>query len=203
MMDMETEKSYLEIKVTFHHILILLAGVILIGSFLFYLGYQAGKSSSKKTDRETPTSKVDGQTKEIEILSKKDPDKIDEEPPSISEEIKLHQPPENKGKTPPTKQVDEKPDTGGYEEVKPAKATTRGSYFTIQVAAFNSHALAREYSQTFSKAGYPTSISQATVNGKIWYRVRVGNYDNRGDAQKERKKLEQLENKKFRIVKAE
>ncbi|MCP5052366.1 MAG: hypothetical protein GY940_34685, partial [bacterium] len=42
-----TEKSYLEIKVTFHHILILLAGVILIGSFLFYLGYQAGKSASE------------------------------------------------------------------------------------------------------------------------------------------------------------
>lgn len=200
MMDMETEKSYLEIKVTFHHILILLAGVILIGSFLFYLGYQAGKSSSKKTDKETLLAKGDGQTKEIEILSKKDPDKIDEEPPSISEEIKLHQPPAKKGKTPPTKQVEKKPD---YEEEKPAIAMTREPYFTIQVAAFNSHTLAREYSQKFSKAGYPTSISQATVKGKIWYRVRIGNYASRGDAQRDRKKLEQLENKKFRIVKAE
>jgi len=200
MMDMETEKSYLEIKVTFHHILILLAGVILIGSFLFYLGYQAGKSSSKKTDRETLMAKGDGQTKEIEILSKKDPDKIDEEPPSISEEIKLHQSPVKNTKTPSTKRVEKKPD---YEEVRPAKAMTREPYFTIQVAAFNSHALAREYSQKFSKAGYPTSISQATVKGKIWYRVRVGNYANRSDAQRDRKKLEQLENKKFRIVKAE
>ena len=206
MMDMETEKSYLEIKVTFHHILILLAGVILIGSFLFYLGYQAGKSSSKKTDGKTQMAQGDGQTKEIEILSKKDPDKIGEEPPSISEEIKLHQPREkktsSKAVTPPPskKSVKKKPQA---RDIEPAKAVKRAPYFTIQVAAFNSHALARDYSKKFSKAGYPTSISQATVKGKIWYRVRVGNYSNRGDAQRERKKLEQLENKKFRIVKTE
>lgn len=201
MMDMETEKSYLEIKVTFHHILILLAGVILIGSFLFYLGYQAGKSSSKKSDRETLLAKGDGQTKEIEILSKKnDPDKIDEEPPSISEEIKLHQPPVKKTKSQPKKKAKKKSQT---EEVDPTKAVKRTPYFTIQVAAFNSHALARDYSKKFSKAGYPTSISQATVKGKIWYRVRVGNFNNRGDAQREKKKLERLENKKFRIVKTE
>ncbi len=198
MMDMETEKSYLEIKVTFHHILILLAGVILIGSFLFYLGYQAGKSSSKKADRETLLAKGDGQTKEIEILSKKDPDKIDAAASSISEEIKLHQP--QAKKTSSKKKAKEKPRT---REVIPKEAVKRAPYFTIQVAAFNSHALARDYSKKFSKAGYPTSISQATVKGKIWYRVRVGNYASRSDAKREKKKLEQLENKKFRVVKTE
>lgn len=209
MMDIESEKSYLEIKVTFHHILILLAGVILIGSFLFYLGYQAGKSSSNKTGQKTMLAKDDGKTKEIEVLSKKDPDKIDNlEEPSISEEIKLHQQPvkqspgkEEQEDSPVTEaKGDVKPQT---EEMKPTKAVNRGPAFTIQVAAFNSHALAREYSQKFSKAGYPTSISQATVKGKIWYRVWVGNYASRSDAQLAKKTLEEMENKKFRIVKTE
>ena len=208
-MDIESEKSYLEIKVTFHHILILLAGVILIGSFLFYLGYQAGKSSANKQDKKTMLAKNDGKTKEIEVLSKKDPDKIDSgEEPSISEEIKLHQQPvtpssgkEEKAEPPA---VDTKRETKTQTEpIKAAKEVNREPYFSIQVAAFNSHALAREYSQKFSKAGYPTSISQATVKGKIWYRVWVGNYATRSDALMEKKTLEEMENKKFRIVKTE
>jgi cell division septation protein DedD len=209
MMDIESEKSYLEIKVTFHHILILLAGVILIGSFLFYLGYQAGKSSSNKKDQRTMLAKNDGKTKEIEVLNKKDPDRIESvEEPSISEEIKLHQQP---AAQPTGKKEREEPlvtDTKREakpqtEPIKAAKKVNREPYFTIQVAAFNSHALAREYSQKFSKAGYPTSISQAAVKGKIWYRVWVGNYATRSDALMEKKTLEEMENKKFRIVKTE
>jgi cell division protein FtsN len=175
------EKSYLEIKVTFQHILILLAGVIIIGSFLFYLGYQAGKSSLNKSSQ---TAKA-GDAKSIEISSEDDPDKIEQaEEPSISEEIKLHQ----------------QPTEGEKQDVKPAKPLNRGTYFSVQVGAFNSHTLAKNYSMKFSKAGYPTSISQALVKGRTWYRVRVGNYSTRAEAVAEKKKLEKMENKKFAVV---
>lgn len=183
---MDDEKSYFEIKVTFHHILILLVGVIIIGVFLFYLGYQAGKSASHKS--KDLSAKGEGQPKEIEVLSKKDPDRIEQaDEPSINEEIKLHQQPAAKAKK---------------EDIKTAKPVKRESYFTVQVGAFNSHTLAQNYSRKFSRAGYPTSISQAMVKGKLWYRVRVGNFKTRGDAQTEKKKLEQLENKKFTVVKS-
>lgn len=183
---MDDEKSYFEIKVTFHHILILLVGVIIIGVFLFYLGYQAGKSASGKP--KDLSAKGEGQSKEIEVLSKKDPDRIDDvDEPSINEEIRLHQQPAA---------------NAGGEEIKTAKSVKREPYFAVQVAAFNSHTLAQNYSRKFSRAGYPTSISQAMVKGKLWYRVRVGNFKTRDKARREKDKLEKLENKKFTVVKS-
>jgi cell division protein FtsN len=179
----DMEKSYLEIKVTFQHILILLAGVILIGSFLFYLGYQAGQSSDKKLAQQTQQAKGEN-SNAIEITSEKDPDKIEEtQEPSINEEIKLHQQPGKKG------------------GVKTGKLIKREPYYTIQVAAFENHTLAKKYSEKFSRAGYPTAISQALVRGKIWYRVRIGYYKTRSDAIKEKNILEKAENKKFDVIK--
>ncbi len=178
------EKSYLEIKVTFQHILILLAGVILIGSFLFYLGYQAGQSSGKKSARQTQPAKGEN-SQAIEITSEKDPDKIDEvQEPSINEEIKLHRQPGKKG------------------GLKTGKLLKREPYYTIQVGAFENHSLAKKYSVKFSRAGYPTAISQAVVRGKTWYRVRIGNFKTRTDAVKEKKKLEKVENRKFDVIKS-
>jgi cell division protein FtsN len=176
------EKSYLEIKVTFQHILILLVGVILIGSFLFYLGYQAGQSSDKKSAQQTRPAEGEN-SQAIEITSEKDPDKIEEaREPSINEEIKLHRQP------------------GKKEGVKTGKLLKREPYYTIQVGAFENHSLAKKYSEKFSRAGYPTAISQAIVKGKTWYRVRIGNFKTRTDAVKEKKKLEKVENKKFNVV---
>ena len=59
----------------------------------------------------------------------------------------------------------------------------------------------KKYSVKFSRAGYPTAISQARVRSKTWYRVRIGNFKTRTDAIKEKKKLEKVENKKFDVVK--
>lgn len=220
----DMEKSYLEIKVTFHHILILLVGVILIGSFLFYLGYQAGKTSVKGQEQKTLLAKEESKSKEIESLSaiKKEPVKIEEtgttETPSIEDELKLHQQPTadtaagtggTSGssapppKTTETKTVKPKTEEPKVEEIKTAKSAKKNQYFAIQVGAFNSHALAKDYSNRFSRVGYAISISQAEVKGKTWYRVRVGSFETKEEAQREKSKLEKLENQKFSIVKAE
>lgn len=219
----DTEKSYLEIKVTFHHILILLVGVILIGSFLFYLGYQAGKTSTKNLEQKfAPTKEVKSrEISEIEALSKKEPDKTEgtvtgsdtgNGTPSIDEELKSHQQPTNdisagtdetsSSKTMDTKADQQKPEEK-IEAIKTAKPAKKVQSFSIQVGAFNSHALAKDYSSRFSRAGYAIAISQAEVKGKTWYRVRVGNFKTKEEAQKEKSKLEKLENKKFSIVKPE
>lgn len=199
---LKSDKSYLEIKVTFQHILILLIGVIIIGAFLFFLGYQAGESSEQKAEQ-TRLAKGEGKEIHFDEGDKQDPDKIPEvKEPSISEEIKLHrQPTTEKSNSQKQAKKIEKESRKKETEVQATKPATRESYFSVQVGAFNSHALAKKYSVKFSRAGYPTSISQANVKGKTWYRVRVGNYETRTEAKNEKRKLEQLENKKFTIVK--
>ncbi|MCP4149178.1 MAG: SPOR domain-containing protein [bacterium] len=222
------KSSYLEINVTFHHVVTLLVGVLLIGSFLFYLGYQAGKSSAKRSGKNSQQVQTEGDSKEIRLVNKQtaDPDKIEEvgenEPAvNINEEIKLHRqplkksPPKKKkkdsvkipavAKKKDKKQDDKKRETKRIEskppEIKVAKPVKRTVSFTIQLAAFESYDLAKNYSKKFSKAGYSTSVAQATVKGKVWFRVRVGQFKTRKEAKKERAKLEKMENKKFNIVK--
>ncbi|UCH96883.1 MAG: hypothetical protein JSV88_08540, partial [Candidatus Aminicenantes bacterium] len=67
---MEVEKSYIEIKVTFVHIVVLLVGVIVIGIFLFYLGYQAGKSSARNQFLRAELPETSGKTDEIQLVDK-------------------------------------------------------------------------------------------------------------------------------------
>lgn len=180
------DKSYLEIKIKFIHIVIFLMGVIFIGSILFYMGYQTGKSF--RTDQKAEIYQKDSKqpVQEFKLNQKKDSPPA--ETPKIDRELSLHQ-----EKTAP-KPTEEKPD------VFEAKTVTRKSYYTIQVGAFKSYSNAQNYSKKFGKLGYPSEIlSTMQKSGKL-FRVRVGNFTDKSRAQKEMKKLEKMEKKKFRLI---
>ena len=177
------------------HIVILLVGVIIIGVFLFYLGYQAGKSSVNPGTVQARLRDSGDNTKEINILdeTKEDdnqPAKKGEEKPSINEEMKLHQQP------PPVKKSVKKPKTIQGRTVQ------RDAYYSVQVGAFSSFTNAKNYSEKFRKMGYPTEVLATTRNDKTLYRVRVGNFKSKAAADKERAKLEKMEKKKFAVRKS-
>ncbi|MCK5059229.1 MAG: SPOR domain-containing protein [Candidatus Aminicenantes bacterium] len=188
------EKSYLEIKVTLMHIVILLVGVIIIGIFLFYLGYQAGKSSLKNQDVRAQLTEQGDRTKEINILddnrkTEELPVEKNENTPSINEEMKLHQQPVRKHA--------EK--TGHTIKGRTVK---RESYYSVQVGAFSSFTNAKNYAAKFGRLGYPTEILSTTSKNKTLYRVRVGNFKSKDAAEKGKKKLERMEKKKFAVRKS-
>jgi cell division septation protein DedD len=185
---MEVEKSYIEIKVTFIHIVVLLVGVIVIGIFLFYLGYQAGKSSTRNQILQAQLPDSASKTDEIQLVDQEDkiPEKSKE--PSISDEIKLHQLPSSS---------DEK-----EERIKP-KPLKKERYFSVQVGAFADYTNAKNYAAKFANMGYPTEISTIVRNNRNLHRVRVGNFKTRTTAKQEQLKLEKMESKKFAIVRSE
>ncbi len=91
---MEVEKSYLEIKITFIHIVVLLVGVILIGVFLFYLGYQSGKSAIRSQILQAELPMTQEKSDDIRLADRQDkkpPATTPDKGSSISDEIKLHQ----------------------------------------------------------------------------------------------------------------
>lgn len=189
------ERSYLEIKVSFLHIVVMLVGVIIIGSFLFYLGYQAGKSSA---DPRQQADLLDdkGKPEEIQLTDagtaakKKKP--AARKKTSISDELQLH--------NLPSKPEDKKPTYANeIKEVK-SKPVRRESYFSIQVGAFSAYENAKNYSAKFAKIGYPTEILTTVKGNKNLYRVRVGRFKNRARAAKVMKKLERQEKKKFALI---
>jgi cell division septation protein DedD len=191
------ERSYLEVKVSFLHIVVLLAGVILIGSFLFYLGYQAGKSSTHSQTGNAELLEGSNQPEEIQLADvgsntkkkKKTPDKKI----SIQDELKLHQFPEPKVEQPKPKKQEREVKT------KPIKKET---YWAVQVGAFSDYSNAKNYSSKFAKMGYPTEILTTVNKKKKLFRVRVGNFETRAAAQQEMKKLEKTEKRKFATVRS-
>lgn len=81
---------------------------------------------------------------------------------------------------------------------KTAKVDTKpkaaGGKFTIQVSAFQSRSQADHLVSNLKNKGYDAYIAQAVIPGKgIWYRVRIGTYGSRDDAQKTANTLKRKE----------
>lgn len=182
------EKSYLEIKVTFIHIFVLLIAIILIGIFLFYLGYQAGRSSLKS---QTIASKLQNDiktTEEIKITEETSKAEKQKKQTMITEEMKLH---DQSAK----QQISKKEKING-------KPIQKKSYYSIQVGAFLDQSNAKKYADKFIKLGYPTEILSTIKEKKKLFRVRVGNFPTLKEAKKEKTKLEKMEKSKFTIAKS-
>jgi cell division protein FtsN len=187
------ERSYLEIKVTFIHIVVLLTGVILIGIFLFYLGYRAGKASLKDQAGISSAVRIEAKNERIQINNKKKrkstpADQKNVKKTTINEELKLHQKPVRERFTQKKQKV----------RTKTLQKTT---YYSIQVGAFSNFSNAKKYAERFSDLGYQTDILSTYIKDKKLYRVRVGSFENKGDAKAEKSKLEKMEKKKFAIMK--
>lgn len=66
-----------------------------------------------------------------------------------------------------------------------ASSKTTGGNFTVQVGAFHSELKAHESIMRYRDQGYDAYLEEATVGEKkqVWYRVRIGRYDKRADAE--------------------
>jgi len=137
------EKSYLEIKVTFIHILVLLVAIILIGIFLFSLGYKAGKSSIKGPYTSSKFTKDFQKPEEIKIVKEKPVKTKYKKESGITEEEKRFNQKSLKKKLPRKEQIK-------------MKTVKKELYYSIQVGAFSLFYNAKKYSEKFGKLGYQT-----------------------------------------------
>ncbi len=196
MKDMDSEKSYLEIKVTFVHIVVLLVAVIGIGIILFYLGFQAGKSSLSDRVSSDELNKGINKTQEIKIaddLSQTPIEKQESQANSIDQEFRLHQQPvsQDNAVQPQPTQTTKQPAVDSGSIIK-ARPVNRDPYYVVQVGAFENHQEAKSYSDKFSKMKYPTEIQKTVVRDIIMFRVLRGHYISKELANKEIKTLERL-----------
>lgn len=57
-----------------------------------------------------------------------------------------------------------------------------GNKFVVQVSAFNSAGTAQDEVMKYASQGYNSFIERAYIDGKLWYRVRVGNFNSLDEA---------------------
>ena len=72
-----------------------------------------------------------------------------------------------------------------------ASLTRRAGNFTVQVGAYHSELKAHESIMKYKAEGYDAYLEEAAVGEKkqVWYRVRIGRYVKRADAEKMVKEL--------------
>lgn len=73
----------------------------------------------------------------------------------------------------------------------PTVVTPPSHHYALQLAAFRNYQDADELKAKLILQGYPTTISSATVNGTVWYRLSIGPYVTTADAKIVQAKLEQ------------
>jgi cell division septation protein DedD len=85
------------------------------------------------------------------------------------------------------------------EQSRPARAETAESskepaQWTVQVNAFPDERAAKSWVDRLKNKGYNAYMTEMQNNGKTWYRVRVGRYSSREEAEKVEEVLKSKEN---------
>ncbi len=94
-------------------------------------------------------------------------------------------------KFPEKKEVKKQIETAQSTKVKSTPVSAEGSY-SIQVSAHTSMEKARSVEDALRSSGLYSYLVEATVNGVTYYRVRVGKFSTREEAENTLKKLKSL-----------
>jgi cell division septation protein DedD len=104
------------------------------------------------------------------------------EPPSRAKEVS--HPARPKGETKPAEKKTTTQKSVPAPVPQPSEGAESGQAWYVQVNALPDENSARVWVDRLRKKGYKAYLTEARVNGKVWYRVRVGQYGSREEAEK-------------------
>ncbi len=84
-------------------------------------------------------------------------------------------------------------------ETKPAKSAPLGSW-VVQMGSFSSEQNARRLRDKLRKSGFVTQVEKARIDGKQRFRVRVGPFLERAEAEQSRKQIQDKLTLKGRVL---
>lgn len=149
------DRNYREVQFSSTHLVLIFAGILILGVVIFLLGVSVGKKQAqiiKKTEISAPA--VVEQPKEAPPPSPSSGQKD-----AISKELASHQKVMN-------------------EAQKQAPATQKKNIFYIQVGAFDTKEVALAFAKGFEKKGYSTLVLDPFPSDKKpFYRVRIGGFE--------------------------
>ena len=109
----------------------------------------------------------------------------------VSKERKL---PARQELAPVSKRAEDRPSEAGRKSPPiEAEAKQSGKPWTVQVNAFPDEKSAKTWVDRLKEKGYNAYLSESRVGGRLWYRVRVGRFDSREEAEKTQESLRKKE----------
>jgi cell division septation protein DedD len=211
-----------ELQFSTHQLIGVFLGILALGIFVFLLGVSIGKKQTllaaaggvalgPKTETAAPKIPVSGETTPGDIQKELDAHARTAAPqtaPSKFEPSPLETPANKPADKPALKPVDKpvgKPAAAVPDKApaktepavkKPAPAEAAGGWF-VQVAAVADQPGAAAFADKLKKDGYPALLVEPSAKDKkSIYRVRVGPYDTKGQADEAKNKLTEAMKKK-------
>jgi len=129
----------------------------------------------------TPESKQAAETKTEEKEAEKTPGAAAKEkkPQRREETAALAKAAENRGEKSPAA----KPETKA-QATESAEAKTNGKGWSVQANSYPDAKSANDLVDRLKNKGYNAFVTEANVKGKVWYRVRIGRFGSREEADK-------------------
>jgi cell division septation protein DedD len=84
-------------------------------------------------------------------------------------------------------------ETGKKNQSDDGEAKQSGKLWTVQVNAFPDEKTAKTWVDRLKDRGYNAYLSESRVQGRLWYRVRVGRFESREEAEKTQESLRKRE----------
>ncbi len=167
-------KDYREVQLSSSSLVFIFIAILILGVVIFLLGVSVGKKQAQiLKESEFPAEAKLEKTKEEE------PESSGEERDVIQKELAMHQ--RIKKET---------------EKKKPSEVQSEHLYF-VQVGAFADTKAASSVAEKFKKEGYRAFVlDPLSTDKKPVYRVRIGSFPSREQAEKIRDKLAESQKKK-------
>jgi len=154
-------KDYREIQLSSAQLAIIFLAILILGVVIFLLGVSVGKKQAQLVTQSDLIAS--GETQKVEakpVIPSQEPED------TISKELASHQ------------KIKEK-----SQKKKPAAAPQNLYY--IQVAALDSKDAAISFAEQFKQRGYPAvALEPFPTDSRPVYRVRIGGYETREEAEK-------------------
>jgi cell division septation protein DedD len=184
-----SNKDYRELQLSSSQLILIFIVILVLGIVVFLLGVSVGKKQGKIVEETQLAEKPAEQIIEQKPVPQK------ESADTISQELESHK---KAGEDKVQEKVKAEPIVKSkVEPAKPATSSKIQNVYWIQVGAYsnqqNANALAEEYKQK----GYNAMVLEPSpTDRRKLYRVRLGGYPTREQAEKARDELAQQENKK-------
>jgi len=166
------DRDYRELQLSSSQLVLIFLAIIILGIVIFLLGVSVGKKQAQILKESQIVADV-----ATEEAKGEKPVLLSEQADSISKELESHKKTQEEApkKTPPT--------------------TGQNRYY-IQIGAFKDRDAAFQFAGTFEKKGYkPVVFDPFPTDRNRVYRVRLGGYDTREQAEKARQELIRSEKK--------
>ncbi len=190
-------KDFRELQVSSSLLVFIFVGILILGVFIFLLGVSVGKKQVQIASETGAAPRI--MTEQVkEQPPKATPETVSDAPAdsgksTIASELASGQKPLQTVKEAPKKAAPERP-AAVKPEAKSAAPQTNPFY--IQVGAFNDKQTAEKTAGDFKKLGYQVVVLDPSSTIKK-FRVRLGGFPNKEDAQKALVKLKTESKKKI------